>query len=144
MKISPTAVVLLMLSGCGNASDDPLQGTWFMDSDAKLQVRFDGNTWAMDTMHTLNGIMAVEVDSGTYSVSGSTITLTATASSCQGLQSVTKTATATFSCGGGYLTLNLNGSALHFRFGKWILSDTEIGCFDSQNSFTANPIGPVP
>jgi hypothetical protein len=146
MNTLAVAVALLMLAGCGNAANDPLQGTWCTESSGPrmMQVSFHGDAWEMLTMRTLNGLMAVEVDSGTYSESGSTITLTTTSSSCQGLQSVTKTTAATFSSGGGYLTLNLGGTAQQFRFGQFILDTTEIGCLDSQNNFTPNPITPVP
>jgi hypothetical protein len=147
MKAMTALLALLVLAGCGGPAGDPLQGTWVAETNnglGEIQVAFQGDTWEMDTMSALNGLMAVQVDSGTYAVSGSTMTLTTAVSSCQGLQPVTKTTTATFSCGGGYLTLNLGATVLQFHYAKMILGTTEIGCFDSQNNFTPNAVASLP
>lgn len=147
MKAMTALLALLVLAGCGSPASDPLQGTWVAETNnglGEIQVAFQGDTWEMDTMSALNGLMAVQVDSGTYAVSGSTMTLTTTESSCQGLRSVTKTTTATFSCHMSSLTLNIGSSVLQFSFGKMILGTTEIGCFDSQDNFTPNAVASVP
>lgn len=147
MKATNGLPALLVILGCGGTQDNPLLGTWLAETNGgvgEIQMAFQGDAWEMDTMSGLNGLMAVEVDSGTYAVSGSTIKLTTTASSCQGLQQVTKTNMATFSCDWNYLTLNLDAKVLQFHQAKMILGNTEIGCFDSQNNFTPNGLEPVP
>ncbi len=148
-----TLVVLLAAvaaSGCGSGSSDPLQGTWVDNpgTAAAVQAIFKGDAWEIDTISVLTtGSTGLESDSGTYVLSGSTIMFTTTKSSCEGVDTVAKTFTATFSTQGQSLTMNLGTTVLLFQKATAPpqgMGGASVGCFDSQGNFTVNPIKTVP
>ena len=131
------------------ASSGPLQGAWIYAPDTKsaLQLTFDGDTWRMLAIETLtSGGYAAEVTSGTFALSESNITLTLTASSCEGVQAITDTVkTGTAVKRGSSLTLTVSTSLTVFQLGTSPtgMASAQVGCI-VNGTFTAHAVTPVP
>jgi len=164
MKTLLSSLVLLALVGCGsndssspnNPSGGSLAGTTWVNeisTNAALAIAFTSSTtWKADMVALLtDGSYGLQIDSGTYSISGSTLTLTKTASSCEGVSTatVTKTAADTYTRNGSSLTL-LSGDGTHVAMFQ--LDNTPptgmgiatIGCFDNNNNFITHAVTAVP
>lgn len=130
----------------------PLEGTWGIQLDANNAsvIVFSGNTWKGVLGGTLtDGSTAAQIDSGTFTISGNTLTLIKTASSCEGIGTVTKASVDTFSVQGTSLTLTASSGTKAVVFAHQTSSSTStgvvsIGCFDASGNFTAHAVTTVP
>lgn len=166
MKIPCLALALLVALGCDSGAEDDytpptggggsggtssLQGTWVdvvSDSEA-IRAIFGASTWEMDGLFLLNsGRYAMEVMKGTYSASGSSLTLRLTGYSCQGVQSAGgNTMSATWRRSGTALELTLAGSLyLVMQQGGLPtgMGSATIGCIKDDGTFVAHPVTAVP
>ena len=159
MKKLLVSLVLLALVGCGSndsstppASSSSLVGTWLdiIDSNTAAVIAFTSTTWKAEIVVLLaDGTYGVQMDSGTYSVSGSTVTLTKTASSCEGVATatVTKANADTFSRVGDHLTLTTSTTILAFQLDTTPptgMGAAAIGCIDNNNKFITHAVTTVP
>ena len=148
-----SSLLLSSLTACGDdesmSPEDRLQGTWGVESTAKecvSMVRFDGNTIELlDLCELEDGSFGAQSRSGTYEVSGTSLTLKVLASSCP--SPPVRMETIGFSFVGDSLRLvSPSGVALL----EPVDSNTEpgsgaatYGCYDSEDDFTPNPIRPL-
>ena len=165
MKTLLASLVLLALASCGsNGSSTPnttpssssLSGTTWVDqidTNTAMAMAFTSSTnWKADMVAALvDGSYGVQIDSGTYAISGTTLALTKTSSSCEGVATATvkKTNADTVSRDGTTLTLT-SGDGTHVAMFQ--LDSTPptgmgiatIGCFDNNNQFVTHAVTTVP
>jgi len=143
MKLT-LALGLASVASCGNRHTDPVEGTWvtsLQTRDCALQYTFRNGAVEQDRRCTLpDGQLAVEVTAGTYVVSGKTLVLTSTRSSCP--DDLSQEVTYSFSRQGTSLTRISSEGSLVLQNSPAPESHgaAAVGCFDEDFKFVAAPI----
>lgn len=153
------SLVLVALVGCGaedsgapnNPSAGSLQGSWLDSVEGNsLLLTFSGSTWKMQELFALNsGKIGLEIDSGSFTSSGNTFTLTWNASSCEGVLPPMsgKARAGTFSQQGTALTLTFGTSVLVFQKSSGIptgMGTATIGCLKDDGTFITHAVTTIP
>ena len=145
---SMIVAVALLAAACGSSSKAPsLDGTWvYSDSagTAGAAATFNSNgNYVLSVLQITSSTTAnAAIEKGTFTVSGSTITLTPQESSCTGADPVY---TMSYSFQGSNLELVESSGIIVFQPDTSTASDIAItdGCFSSSGAFTASPLAPV-
>jgi len=155
-KIALAFAVSLLLA-CGSedspatlppTSNQAIDGTWlYLTSSVNgaIELTFTGGNFHLRALEALtDGTFGVQLDGGTYTLSGSILSLTRTSSSCSGLTVTSKTTgTETVIRQGNSLTItsSTNQTVLQLETSPPTCMDTAtIGCFVSDTSFQAHPV----
>jgi hypothetical protein len=155
MKTLLVALGIVALVGCGSndsgsstGSTPSLIGTWLdaPNSSEAVELTFTASTWQMKELASLtNGTNGVQIDAGTYTLSGSALTMLHTSSSCKGISVTLATSgTNTVSRQGNSLTLTSSATLTVWQLETAPpagMGGATIGCFDSSGNFTPNPVG---
>ena len=155
MKTLLVALEIVALVGCGSndsgsstTSTPSLIGTWLdaPSSSEAVELTFTASTWQTKQLALLtNGTNGVEIDAGTYTLSGSTLTMTRTSTSCKGITATLASSKAnTVERQGNSLTLTTPSTLTVWQLETAPpagMGAATIGCFDSSGNFTANPVG---
>jgi hypothetical protein len=157
MKSIVFALFLGVVAACGSnesaspdAAADPLVGTWSsaLTAGVVVSMKFDGNNYTTGLISLLtNGTYGLQASKGTYSIQGDTVILRKTSSSCQGVTSVTKLSSATFSRKGNGLSFSDSTTIVMFQLSTGDPTGTgvaKLGCYKADNTFQVNPLTPVP
>lgn len=127
-----------------------LVGKWYAEpSKAEaFGAQFDGQHFRIAYGSVLSdGSIGFRLDEGTYTVSGASIVMRLTGSSCQGVDNPKSNAKAiTYSRSGTALSLNLGTSIVVMQPAPSATGTgvARIGCFHDDGTFVPNPITPVP
>lgn len=155
MKTLLVALGIAALVGCGsNDSGSPtsstpsLLGAWLNapSSSEAVELTFGASTWqTKDLVSLTDGTNGVQIDSGTYTLSGSALTMLHTSSSCKGISvTLASSVTDTVARQGNSLTLTSSTTMSVWQIETAPptgMGAATIGCLDSSGNFTANPIG---
>lgn len=149
MKTILFALALLIGCGTNSPSETTLDGTWVdvANPDAVAVLKFSGSSFEYRTLATLtDGTVGVQIDSGTFATNDSSLVMTAQASSCSGVQSVSKTRAATFARNGNSLQLTSGTTALYFQLGTAPtgMGAATVGCFSTTGAFTPHAVAAIP
>lgn len=163
MKIIIATLGLVLFGGCGS-NDAPestgkkdaspvvsIEGTWIdeLNADLVIRAKFDATNFELDGLYLLtDGTYGMQIDQGTYSLSGSNINSRLKSSSCQGVKSITNPAqTWTFERQGDSLNLNTGKAYLAFQLRTSPptgMGGATIGCVKDDGSFIDHATSPVP
>ncbi len=146
-----TSAIALLTGACSSSSggDSPssIVGTWDYanaSTNSGLGATFNSDgTYVLDLLRLTSGNAAdAQAETGTYTVSGNTITTTPQKSSCPGPDPVSS---ATYSFQGSNLELVQPSGIVVLQPDTTMASNIAlaIGCFDSSGNFTAEPLAPV-
>jgi hypothetical protein len=149
MRTAIVVVVLVGLCGCGSKTpQESLVGSWLFtsaDGSGGIGVTFnaDGTYGAVTLVLTSTASADTEIEKGTYSATASSLTSMPTQWSCPGPDSIS---TVSYSFAGGNLVLTSPNDIVTFAPNNATSGSTialEIGCFDANGAFTAEPLAPV-
>jgi hypothetical protein len=153
MKIVSIVGVALLTAACssgsssGSSGSNSIDGNWLYTDAAGtggvgLTFNADGTYVLTELVETSSTSFNAQVEDGTFTVSGNTITETPQKSSCPGPVPVHQL---TYSFQGSNLAVTDSSAVVVLQPNTATASNAAIviGCFDANNNFTAQPLAPV-
>jgi hypothetical protein len=150
MRVGPIVVAAVMATACSSSSGGPpsLDGNWFYADSAGtsgvgVSFKNDGSYELQELVLTSSTSGNDQVEIGTFTVSGNTITVTPTQWSCKGPDAIYQL---TYSFDGSNLSLAQPSGIIVMQPNNNTASSGEaiaIGCFDTAGNFTPEPLAAV-
>jgi hypothetical protein len=140
-------LLLIAVAGCGGEDDSALEGVWMMDYDAScgLALSVDkGRYSVIDACELNTGGLGADVEVGSYTIDGGTITFNTEQWTCPDGETTTRLP---FAVNGDQLTLASSGGTLlmkrYHSMEEAVGGSIQYGCFADDGKFTPAQLRPV-